>query len=66
MHCNPTLLLMIRMHSHKLISNKGWQLSITDRGGMGIESRELAAGVDGDSGVGAGLDGIVMQWRGRV
>jgi hypothetical protein len=27
MHHNPTPLLMIRMHSHKLISDKGWQLS---------------------------------------
>jgi hypothetical protein len=27
MHYNPALLLMIRIHSHELISDEGWQLS---------------------------------------
>jgi hypothetical protein len=34
------------------------------RRGTGAESRELAAGEDGDSGAGTGGDGAVVQWRG--
>jgi hypothetical protein len=33
---------------------------------MGMESRELAAGMDGNLGVGMGVDGAVTWWRGRA
>jgi hypothetical protein len=36
------------------------------RQGMGMESRELMMGGDGDLGAGAGVDGAAMRWRGRV
>jgi hypothetical protein len=42
------------------------QCSITDRRGMGMESRELTVGMDGNSGAGMGMDRVAMWWRGRV
>jgi hypothetical protein len=42
------------------------QRSVMDGWGMGMESRELAVGVDGNSGAGMGLDGMAMRWRGRA
>jgi hypothetical protein len=33
---------------------------------MGTESREYVAGGDGNSGVGMGLDGMAIWWRGRA
>jgi hypothetical protein len=42
------------------------EVGITDGRGTGTESRELAAGVDGNSGAGMGLDGTAMRWRGRA
>jgi hypothetical protein len=40
--------------------------SVTDGLGMGMESRELAVGVHGNSGAGTGVDGTAMWWRGRA
>jgi hypothetical protein len=37
-----------------------------DGWGTGMESRELMAGVDGNSGAGMGLDGTATRWRGRA
>jgi hypothetical protein len=47
-------------------NHSSMQHSITDGQGIGIESRELAVGVDGNSGAGPGLDRMMMWWRGRV
>jgi hypothetical protein len=59
---------LVDVHSDIVASsvenNSLMQHSITDRQGMGMESREYAVGVDRNSGVGVGLDGIVMWWRG--
>jgi hypothetical protein len=33
---------------------------------MEMESKELAAGVDGDSGAGMGMDGAATPWRDRA
>jgi hypothetical protein len=49
------------------VENDSWmQRSIRDGRGMGTESRELAVGVDGNSGAGTGLDVMATRWRGRV
>jgi hypothetical protein len=39
---------------------------VMDERGTEAESRELAAGVDGSLGVGAGLEGMAMRWRGKA
>jgi hypothetical protein len=45
----------------------GWKaVLVTDGRGTGMEFREPAAGVDGNSGAGTGLDGTAMQWRGTA
>jgi hypothetical protein len=49
MHHNPALQLMIRMHSHELISDKGWQLSdyscSDNRYGLGFCGFHAACGI---------------------
>jgi hypothetical protein len=42
------------------------QCSIMDGQGMGTESRELTAGMDGDLGAGMGIDRVATWWRGRA
>jgi hypothetical protein len=37
-----------------------------DGRGTETESRELAAGVDGSSGAGTGVDGAATWWKGRA
>jgi hypothetical protein len=39
---------------------------VTDGRGTGTESRELAAGVDRNSGAGTGVDGVAARWKGRA
>jgi hypothetical protein len=39
---------------------------VTDERGTEAESRELAAGVDGNSGAGAGLEKTATRWRGKA
>jgi hypothetical protein len=41
-------------------------LYVTDGRGTETESRELAAGVDGNSGAGTGMDGPAARWKGRA
>jgi aminopeptidase C len=42
------------------------QYSVTGEQGMRTESRELTAGMDRNSGMGVGLERMVMRWRGKA
>jgi hypothetical protein len=42
-------------------ARQGEVIIVTDGRGMETESRELAVGMDGDSGVGVGVDGVAMR-----
>jgi hypothetical protein len=62
--CNKTIKSLVR----KAILRQ-WLFKyagITDGQETEMESRELAAGMDGDSGAGTGADGVVTRWRGRA